>query len=67
MKKGYSKPLTEIELNVILALPVMGSGGSQGLDDFFDPAGLSNANLVGNSPRMGLQNKASNLWDDSEN
>ena len=38
MKKGYSKPLTEIELNVILALPVMGSGGSQGLDDFFDPA-----------------------------
>ncbi len=68
MKKGYSKPLTEIELNATLQVSILGGSGgnTQALDDRFDPSGLSNAGLVGNSPRLSLQNRASNLWDEDE-
>lgn len=72
MKKGYSKPLTEIELNVLLpgsfmADSLLGDGkGPNSHDDAFDPSGLNNATLVGNSPSMSMQNQATNLWDGNE-
>lgn len=69
MKKGYSKPLTEIELNVMLAgsfLQQVSSKGHNSHDDAFDPSGLNNASLVGNSPSMSMQNQATNLWDGNE-
>lgn len=69
MKKGYSKPLTEIELNVMLAgsfLQQLSSKGPNSHDDAFDPSGLNNASLVGNSPSMSMQNQATNLWDGNE-
>ena len=65
MKKGYSKPLTEIELNVVLEVSVM-AGSVTPTPNNFDPNGLDNASLVGNSPRMNFQNQAANLWDDEE-
>ena len=68
MKKGYSKPLTEIELNVMLAGSFMqlSGKGPNSHDDAFDPSGLNNATLVGNSPSMSMQNQATNLWDGNE-
>ena len=69
MKKGYSKPLTEIEMNVMLEIPLMGASDQENQslnNDNFDPKGLDNASLVGGSPRLNMQNQAANLWDDNE-
>jgi hypothetical protein len=68
MKKGYSKPLTEIEMNVMLETPLMGASNLNQNPDSnnFDPKGLDNASLVGGSPRMNMQSQANNLWDENE-
>ena len=66
MKKGYSKPQTEIEMNVMLETPVMGASTQNPDSNNFDPKGLDNASLVGGSPRMNMQSQANNLWDENE-